>query len=120
MNRRSIEDTVTRLVNAKEIKEWVSLFEQKVWLEKVRNSEYTNLYNNKSKKPHYQFIEEDEKLDEMQIAEKKIEKKLKKRVNILKKYQSATEKNNEKLMEKFENQVAEINEKIDCLHIYRW
>lgn len=117
MSRRSIENTVTRLVNSEEIKEWVFLFEQKFSLEKVRNSKYMNLYNNKSKKPHYQFIEENEKLNKMEIAEKKIEKKLKKRVKISKKYQNATEKNNKRLMEKFENQVKEINEKIACLRV---
>lgn len=114
-NRRSIEDTVARLVNAEEIKEWVFLFEQKMQKEKLRNSKYMNLYKNKPL--HYQFVEEDEKLNEIQAIEKIIEKESNKKINILKKYQAATEKNNEKLMKKLENQIVEIDKKIACLRI---
>ncbi|WP_339041856.1 MULTISPECIES: hypothetical protein [unclassified Spiroplasma] len=67
---RNIAVAIENLVNSKIVEEWVFLFEQKLEKEKLRNSEYMKLHS-KDIFFKYMFFDEDEKLEEIEKAEKK-------------------------------------------------
>ncbi|WP_338975685.1 hypothetical protein [Spiroplasma endosymbiont of Monopis laevigella] len=92
---RNIAVAIENLVNSKIVEEWVFLFEQKLEKEKLRNSEYMKLHS-KDIFFKYMFFDEDEKLEEIEKAEKKIKIKLKKIEKIEAKIEKIEAKNKEK------------------------
>ncbi|WP_338974295.1 hypothetical protein [Spiroplasma endosymbiont of Tricholauxania praeusta] len=121
---RNIAVGIENLVNSKIVEEWVFLFEQKLEKEKLRNSEYMKLHS-KDIFFKYMFFDEDEKLEEIEKAEKKIKIKLKKIEKIEAKIEKIEAKNkekikknkNEKEIEDLKNEKTRLNKKIACLHL---
>lgn len=122
---RNIAEAIENLVNSKIVEEWVFLFEQKIKKEELRNSEYMKLHS-KEIFFKYMFFDEDEKLEEIEKAEKKIKIKLKKIEKIETKIEKIETKNKEKIKKnknekeivELKNEKARLNKKIACLNLF--